>query len=178
MIRLLIISLIVMLLHGCSDPVKRYRILSFFFDGVPQPGITEPTLTGGEQKIESNLPEKKPLHIPAEHGPYAARMCSGCHRKDTNELIMPTERLCFYCHNMDIEKKWLHGPIAAGGCRVCHMPHSSGYAYMLVSEPREFCLYCHDRADILKNDVHRYSELGCLDCHDAHTGNDRFLLKN
>lgn len=178
MMRPFILSLILMLLSGCSEPEKKYKILSFFFDGVPQPRPIESSPIVREQRRESNLPEKKPLHIPAEHGPYAARMCYGCHKRDTNELIMPPEKLCLYCHNMDIEKKWVHGPIAAGGCRVCHLPHSSGYAYMLVAEPQEFCLYCHNRDEILKNEVHRYSDLRCLDCHDAHTGKDRFLLKN
>ncbi|MCX7793174.1 MAG: cytochrome c3 family protein [Thermodesulfovibrionales bacterium] len=164
-------------ISGCSDPVKRYRILSFFFDGVPPPKITEPEPTAKKEK-DGDSTEKKLLGRPTEHGPYAAKMCYGCHKRDTNELIMPAEKLCLYCHDMNIENRWIHGPIAAGGCRVCHLPHSSGYAYMLVSEPREFCLYCHDKNDILKNDVHMYSDLRCLDCHDAHSGNDRFILKN
>ncbi len=166
---------IIILLSSCSDPWLRYKILSTFFDGVPLPIHSEKRSDTKEKDV--HVTEKRAVTKPAEHGPYAARMCYGCHKRDTNELVMPVEKLCLNCHEMDIKDKWVHGPISAGGCRVCHMPHSSGYNYMLVSEAKEFCLYCHRKEDIMKNQVHS-AESGCLDCHDAHKGNDRFLLRD
>jgi predicted CXXCH cytochrome family protein len=90
---------------------------------------------------------------------------------------MPVEELCTYCHTIQLNKKMLHGPLAAGGCRVCHSPHGSPYKYFLVSEPREFCLHCHHKKDIEKNEVHTDVEAECTACHDAHASDNAFLLK-
>lgn len=172
---LLTVLIGIFFLSSCSDPVKRYKILSFFFDGVPEPR-TALRQEKHEEKttyIANILKQKKTV----EHGPYAAKICHGCHKRDTNELLTTVEKLCLNCHPMEIENKWVHGPIAAGGCRVCHMPHSSGYAFLLVADAEEFCFYCHNRADVINKPYHQDTK-GCLGCHDAHSGDNRLLLRS
>jgi predicted CXXCH cytochrome family protein len=95
----------------------------------------------------------------------------------TNNLLLPVQQLCFKCHELDLSKKFVHGPVAAGGCTVCHSPHGSQYPYFLVSESKDFCLHCHNKEDIMKKEVHRTAQDGCTVCHDAHSSNKRYMLK-
>ena len=90
---------------------------------------------------------------------------------------MPIEKLCQYCHVILTNKRLLHGPVAAGGCRVCHDPHGSSFPFLLVSESKKFCLYCHNGADIAKNEAHKGVDADCTECHDAHASNNDYLLK-
>ena len=53
-------------------------------------------------------------------------------------------QLCGRCHELDLTRRYVHGPLASGGCTVCHDPHSSRYRYLLVSDSDGFCLSCHD----------------------------------
>jgi len=158
-------------LSGC-EPKTRYKALSIFFDGVPNPeeqsAEQQTGISGGSKTL-------RPTY--REHGPYAAKMCDACHDKATNELKMPIEKLCFNCHLIQMDKKYVHGPVAAGGCRVCHDPHGSSFPYLLVSEPRTFCFHCHDEKAVFKNEVHKGVDAPCTACHDAHSSNNRFLLK-
>ena len=157
--------------------MSRYQVLSFFFDGVPTPEEEAALAAGnGKKHRERDTGSKKGAY--KEHGPYAARECSGCHLKSSNQLVLPIDQLCFKCHTIDIAKKYVHGPLASGGCRVCHLPHSSAFAFLLVSEPKDFCLYCHDKAAILRREVHQGDEeLQCTTCHDAHSSDIQYLLK-
>jgi predicted CXXCH cytochrome family protein len=97
--------------------------------------------------------------------------------KGTSRLILPIEELCVNCHSLDVRKKYIHGPLASGGCKVCHQPHGSIHPFLLVSEPKEFCLSCHDRNAIAKNDAHKGVEAQCTTCHDAHSSDEEYLLK-
>ncbi|MGC2063431.1 MAG: cytochrome c3 family protein [Thermodesulfovibrionales bacterium] len=163
------------LLTGCGGQ-NGYKVLSFFFDGVPNPD--EPS-----DKDKEALRKKKPAEgtmskgAYREHGPYAAKQCTACHVRGSNKLVSPINELCFNCHALNIVKQYVHGPLASGGCRVCHSPHGSAYPFLLVSEPKDFCYYCHDKDQVLANDVHKSLEMQCTACHDAHSSEARYLLK-
>ncbi|HYA87951.1 MAG TPA: cytochrome c3 family protein [Nitrospirota bacterium] len=169
-IALLMITLAVL---GCS-PETRYNTLSFFFDGVPAPGDHGDQTTLGRRKslrAKEGSPEYK------SHGPYAAKLCDACHVQGGGQLIMPVEELCLNCHNLNIRKKYIHGPVASGGCRVCHNPHGSGKPFLLVDEPRTFCFYCHDPVEIGSREVHKDSVgTQCTECHNPHASDNDFLL--
>ncbi len=167
-------------LLGCQAPT-RYRVLCLLFDGVPPPAGMEPC-DGAPGAVDGGTASARPKNEVAlryaEHGPYAAKLCEGCHLRQTNKLLMPVEDLCLNCHTLDTSVKNMHGPLAAGGCVVCHNPHGSGNQYLLVSKPTEFCMYCHKQEDILKKEVHKAGENGCTTCHDAHGSDNAYLLRS
>lgn len=168
-----LIALSVAIACGCAPKTEsQYKMLSFFFDGVPYPEEKKPE-TAAEIKKEEIV--MGAVYI--EHGPYAAKRCDGCHVKGTNRLVLPKSDLCFQCHTLDLRKKNIHGPLASGGCTVCHLPHGSRYPFLLVAEPQEFCLYCHAKEDLARNEVHKGIEAQCTMCHDAHGSDSRYLLK-
>jgi predicted CXXCH cytochrome family protein len=160
-------------IYGCA-PKTRYKVLGFFFDGVPNPEMAVKKKTG-EQEDKTASMRAVTYRM---HGPYASRQCNGCHTPGSNVLILPPEKLCFRCHVLDLSKKYVHGPVAAGGCLMCHDPHGSAYPYFLNSDPATFCLRCHNKKDIFKNKAHKAIDgEQCTSCHDAHSSNKEFLLK-
>ncbi len=160
---------------GCSV-ATRHKVLTVFFDGVPEPN--QGTTPGGEQAAAAASGPGVPGRLFGEHGPFAAKLCGACHESAaTNALIVPKDELCFICHRLPRDKKYVHGPLAAGGCLSCHDPHSSRYRYLLVSEPEAFCLQCHDKQAVSRVAAHAGVEQACTDCHDAHMSDNRYLLK-
>jgi predicted CXXCH cytochrome family protein len=164
-------SVVLLAFSGCS-PETRYETLNFFFDGVPVPGELKTGAKDRRRREPSDVP------IFRKHGPYAAKMCEACHRQGGGDLIMPVEELCLNCHDLDLQKRKIHGPVAAGGCRVCHHPHGSGKAFMLVSEPADFCFFCHDKAEVLSRDTHKAAAgMTCTECHDPHSSDNDYMLR-
>jgi predicted CXXCH cytochrome family protein len=105
-------------------------------------------------------------------------MCGACHEAQaTNALVAPRDQICFRCHEIALDRKYVHGPIASGGCLVCHDPHGSGNRALLVSASDRFCFHCHDRDLVHRIDGHEGLEEGCTDCHDAHASDERSLLR-
>jgi predicted CXXCH cytochrome family protein len=94
-----------------------------------------------------------------------------------NALVAPGEQLCFLCHDLGTAKRYVHGPIASGGCLVCHDPHRSQYRHLLVSDAVGFCLHCHDRAALRPVAGHAAAAGQCTDCHEAHMSDRRYLLR-
>lgn len=169
-VHILFLITILIAASSCSEN-KRYAVLSFFFDGVPRPGDRSDIMRKGRKKAPK---AGKKFY---QHGPYAAKLCTGCHESGSNVLIMPKEELCIHCHVLPADVNKLHGPLAAGGCTVCHDPHGTANPAFLLSDAEQFCLFCHSREDVMKSAVHRDVDATCISCHDAHGGNNDFLLK-
>ena len=176
LVYILFIVLLASFVVGCETNT-RYKVLSLFFDGVPNPEA--PSVQAGGKSAGEGAGGIKDQVRPTyrEHGPFASKSCKACHNVSTNELVMPIDKLCLYCHVILTDKRLLHGPVAAGGCRICHDPHGSSYPFLLVSEPKKFCLYCHNKVDIEKNEAHKGVDADCTECHDAHASNNDYLLK-
>jgi predicted CXXCH cytochrome family protein len=160
---------------GCSATTS-HKVLSTFFDGVPEPGTGAQAAPGAPVAAGGAAPARQAGY--REHGPYAAKLCKACHEAGaTNALVVPKEQLCLQCHELRLDRKYVHGPLASGGCLVCHDPHSSQYRYLLVSESDGFCLHCHDGQALAKNASHAGVQGECTTCHDAHMSDRKFLLK-
>lgn len=156
----------------CSA-ATRNRVLTFFFDGVPPPVAAPEAQPGSGPEAAAGRPIRS-----YEHGPYAARLCSACHEAAaTNALVAPRDQLCFRCHELQLDRKHVHGPIASGGCLVCHDPHRSSYAGLLVSGSDGFCFYCHDARNVEAIEGHEGMAGGCTECHDAHSSEQQYLLR-
>jgi predicted CXXCH cytochrome family protein len=162
------------LLAACSA-ATRHKVLTSLFDGVPPMRTTSPEAAqpraGGESAASR-------LARPREHGPYAAHLCGACHDSAaTNALVVPKDQLCMRCHELRLDRKFVHGPVASGGCLVCHDPHSSPNPLLLVSASDSFCFHCHEAQVVARIEGHEGVNGGCTECHDAHASDQRFLLK-
>lgn len=176
---------------GCQTPEDRYRVLSFFFDGVPVP----PGMLGDMPELAEGGPEAqrraqangaapgaaRPAFF--YHEPYVDRSCFGCHDRDAGFKV--PERggdVCRSCHASHFEYEpgdWGHGPAALGECRLCHQPHKSEHRALLTAEHTSLCLSCHDASGLIDTPHHATAKAGveqCGSCHDPHLAGNRKLL--
>ncbi|NIA06642.1 MAG: hypothetical protein GWP14_03235 [Actinobacteria bacterium] len=183
-----ILLLAVCLLYaGCSE-AARYRVLSFFFDGVPPPKGMEPKETealaedraGQAQTAKTKAAAQKPT-VFIYHAPYKDRLCFQCHQAE-GSYQAPTAgaKLCQRCHASYFrfeESDWAHGPTAVGDCAFCHEPHKSEYQNLLTADQPDLCWKCHQASDVLAKPYHRQaSKEPCSKCHDPHFAGNNLLL--
>jgi predicted CXXCH cytochrome family protein len=179
---LLIAILFIWPLTGC-DKYTRYKVLNFFFDGVPhpdgEPKKGEPVAVSAkaEKPTRAEQPQQAVLH---KHPPAEGKDdCSFCHGP-VNRMVLPSKDICLKCHEHVKDKRpFIHGP-AAVDCVVCHNVHESQVKTLLKKVGNMACFECHDKEGIQKTEPHKEmkeDELVCLSCHDPHGGKDKFFLK-
>ncbi len=126
------------------------------------------------------------------HGPFAAQLCQACHLvaqggrvamagsvgpppggRSGSLLRLPATALCRNCHRDPLLAtparevgSGLHGPVAAGLCQACHLPHRSRQPSLLRSPAAEVCGGCHLTSSLLPE--HPGEGRACLECHDPH----------
>ena len=180
-----IAALAILTLAGaCSGPAG-YRVLSFFFDGVPRPGesaarrsafgLGSTAQTPDESEVGAS--RRKPVFV---HAPYREKRCRACHDLDSGLLTKTAgEGLCQTCHaDVPGPVVYVHGPIAVNECLACHNPHKSEYPRLLRDDPQTVCCGCHKKTDLTTGAHHDSVEQhSCSECHAAHGGRDRFFLK-
>lgn len=158
---------------GCSVE-KDYKVLSFFFDGVPDPTI-----------VRSNADA---LRLAKEtggkvyaHKPFANNQCGECHKDLSGEGARNVNpAICFRCHEaLGNEYPKMHGAVSAGACVFCHSPHESVIEHLLREHPPSICLQCHTQKSFgdPPAPVHADMKRDCLDCHFGHGGPERFFLR-
>jgi predicted CXXCH cytochrome family protein len=169
-----------LLLSGCGSPEQRYRVLSFFFDGVPNPNAPAATQPRGTA-IVSRRPGG-PGVVVYSHQPYAQNKCDSCHvgaGASFESFAMPQRRVCLNCHpGVTRQYPVMHGPVVNLACLFCHSPHESTLRHLLDQPAPGLCLQCHARADLPdKPAEHRDPKADCLTCHVAHGSNRHGLLR-
>jgi len=166
---------------GCGTSRERYRVLSFFFDGVPDPDKPPEGERGvATQPAGPGQAARAPGPVIA-HPPYAQGKCEACHGKPgTAEFTLNiTTAACRQCHQkVPRQYAMMHGPVAAEACLWCHTPHESTVPGLLRAPSPDLCLQCHDR-DLLPARIaeHRMATSSCLDCHVGHGSTQRYLLR-
>ena len=166
-------------LAGC-DPVQRYKVLTFFFDGVPPLGGPQVGLIF-EPNEPSLTDDSKSKSTVSRHKPYGD--CDNCHTQQpkTGRPILqePPPQLCYRCHtNYAAAQKYVHGPVAYGACLFCHNPHGSKFLKLQKAPQPDLCYQCHDQNDIEAISAHQSVPIeNCTRCHDPHVGFTRTLLK-
>lgn len=170
---------------ACSDQT-RYRVLCFFFDGVPEPGAEPkrgyPPLYGAPGEATATSPEgARPVRVPTTtHTPYRENRCAFCHDIGSGLLTRTVQKgLCRTCHPaVPGSAPYIHGPVAVSDCLVCHEPHAAFHPKLLVKADPALCLDCHRREDLTPVPHHATVGQGpCVECHDPHAGDNPYFVK-
>ncbi len=172
---------------GCSDPVARYRALSFFFDGVPVPeqlqgevSMYDPRQIPPGERAELKPPDQP--QVTFYHEPYATRNCFGCHDRERGygKMIGGDRQVCQRCHRDYFQPEpndWMHGPVVMGECQLCHEAHKSTIENLLTQDQPPLCFDCHSARFIAEDPFHApLDDLTCSRCHDPHAAGNRLLL--
>ena len=157
---------------GCSAE-RNYQLLTFFFDGVPNPNALPITATSGGRAVSMRA---SPTY--SGHPPFLAEECSACHKSKFSQQAITAE-VCAECHDgVRDQFPFMHGPVIVGACLWCHVPHESAYSHLLKQEPRVVCGQCHELAQLSTEGVpgHADEERSCLDCHSGHGSVRRYML--
>lgn len=173
-------------LGGC-DPLTVHKVTSTIFDGVPSlPPADQYCKDYSEEvhSVEHAGGQKQSLvkgsGTQSEHPPYAEKQCNGCHDKTSESgFVVPLENLCAHCHKGFPAGEFVHGPVATGACLKCHLPHKSDSPALLVKGKGELCAICHiePRLAAAMHAKAISNGMFCTDCHDPHSGNNRFFLR-
>jgi predicted CXXCH cytochrome family protein len=85
------------------------------------------------------------------------------------------------CHADMGTKAYVHGPVGARICTVCHVPNEGkDHEFSFFADKQELCLGCHEnnRDMMLQDHVHKpVLEGNCIGCHDPHQSDFRYTLK-
>ncbi len=74
-------------------------------------------------------------------------------------------------------KKYLHEPFHMGACELCHVGTGAKPGKLITKNIEELCYKCHKVRYNKKVDHKPVKEGRCIDCHDPHQSNTKFLLK-
>jgi predicted CXXCH cytochrome family protein len=157
---------------GCTVTPENYKLLSTFFDGVPDPSMSGPS----GNMVGFDISQSPTYSI---HKPYEEQQCEVCHKVG----LQPTRNdsaMCIGCHEKTpSEHRFTHGPVAAGACMWCHAPHESAHAALLRDVDRKVCGQCHTPAmlDSTKVPEHTDESRACLECHTGHGGSAPYMLR-
>lgn len=165
---------------GCT-PQKRYKVLTYFFDGVPDPDAKPTTQPGGEgATVVTNTRTGATVYV---HKPFATNDCAQCHPgagqgASFESFAKVPHTICAKCHKeTSTTFKVMHGPVAVGQCLLCHQPHESTVPALLNEPAPAVCEQCHVRGMLSTIPQHSTPKQSCLDCHFGHGGPERFFLR-
>jgi predicted CXXCH cytochrome family protein len=84
---------------------------------------------------------------------------------------------CLSCHVKKITGKSVHSAILTP-CTVCHVARIQGdmMTLNLVMPKEQICFACHEKSAELRQHV-PVVKASCLECHDAHSSDQRMLLR-
>ncbi len=91
--------------------------------------------------------------------------------------VIPTGVECSSCHAKKVTGKSVHSAMSTQ-CTVCHVARTQGDMTTLsLAMPKELiCFACHEKSAALQQHV-PVVKGSCVDCHDAHSSDQRMLLR-
>lgn len=97
------------------------------------------------------------------------------------EMVLAQGCVTAECHVGMDSREWVHGPVGAGICNICHVTENEKkHEFKLVAEGSELCFGCHDtnRDMMLDESIHTAVADGdCIGCHDPHGSSYQFSLR-
>ncbi|MCA9293465.1 MAG: hypothetical protein KDA20_06605 [Phycisphaerales bacterium] len=157
----------------CACSVERnYELLSFFFDGVPNPRALPIASASGDP----TLMRQSATYV--VHAPFRDERCVECHGTSFN-MEGVESNVCLKCHEEEQTRyPVMHGPVAATACLWCHAAHESAFAHLLKAPVRDVCFQCHEieQLDTERVPEHADAEVSCIACHSGHGGDQRYML--
>ncbi len=169
-----LLLLAITLFLGCTAE-RRYKVLSFFFDGVPDPNALQVD-RNAEQVVTTSGGRIIRVY---QHKPFKDNQCGSCHAVSSgsfDSFNKVDQKVCLKCHADQLTRfPVMHGPVASVQCLACHSPHESAIPGMLKQKAPGVCTQCHV-PDLRPQDKdHQAQDSPCLTCHVAH-GSDRHGL--
>lgn len=152
-----------LLATGC-DKYSRYKVLTFFFTGVPHPDREIATIDEESGLSPEELLKKmrEDITIVAyAHGPYAAQQCYQCHSTGSSATFRS---------------------FSSGGGKSSGAPASQNVSSRLVLPIKELCIDCHTGKSVNAAFnrglwVHGpVSEGICIACHGPHASPHPYML--
>ncbi len=80
------------------------------------------------------------------------------------------------CHDKMGSGKYVHGPVAAGDCTICHKLRKK-HQFEPFGNVGKLCAECHERLDKQKYVHAPVKEGKCFTCHDSHQSPYKFQLR-
>jgi len=166
---------------GCARE-NRYRVLSFFFDGVPDPNAPSPIAETDQGGWSTTRPGGPRSGMGSVHKPFADNQCTACHKESPQggfALSAVNPNICLDCHQPVMQQyAVMHAPVVAKACLWCHNPHDSPAKSLLREPPPGICTQCHEKGLLSsKPPEHLLTDSKCLECHVAHGADKRNLLR-
>lgn len=102
--------------------------------------------------LECHRSTEAQFHLPQHHPVLEAKMnCAQCHDPHGLDIYKPAGGLalarlnqgCAQCHREQTRPFVFEHPALREGCTVCHSPHGSVNAKLLVQSDSNLCLRCH-----------------------------------
>ena len=92
--------------------------------------------------------------------------------------VVPAGVECASCHAKKVTGKSVHSAMSTQ-CTVCHVARTQGDMTTLsLAMPKELiCFACHEKSAELQQHV-PVVKGPCMDCHDAHSSDQRMLLRS
>ena len=179
-VALLALLVVAVAFNGCSRG-QRYRTLSFFFDGVPDP-YAPPKIPGQEDDASQQGVGGAAKVFVVLHKPYRDNRCNECHTNtggNFEDFQKLESTICLKCHQkVQTEYPVMHGPVVVTECNICHVPHESSIPHLLRDTAPTVCVQCHQPELLSPNPKeHLMPNKSCLDCHSGHGGQKHGLLK-
>lgn len=166
------------------------------------PSAGENTPTGSAEAsppptpVAENTPKETECATSQCHPALAAKQpplpkghadCRHCHQDDGKTKSHPqtgektftlTPDSCLGCHQKITDYDYLHPPVAAGDCLVCHTFHSSNPALIAEGSEQVLCSKCH-RPVTREGDTQLHGDVAkkkCTSCHTVHGSFFKHLL--
>jgi predicted CXXCH cytochrome family protein len=102
--------------------------------------------------LECHRAVEAEFHLPQRHPVLEQKMnCAQCHDPHGSDMMKPASGLamarvnetCAPCHRDQTRPVVFEHPAMREGCTICHTPHGSINAKLLVQRDANMCLRCH-----------------------------------